>query len=119
MRELLFADDSALDTYSAEEIQKIVDPFSDASKKFGLKINIKKTEVLYQPNSTRTREEDIMVDGNKLNSVLEFTYIGSTISSNGCIDDGIQGKMAKASASFGRLHQRLWKKPPCVHANLW
>ena len=43
------------------------------SKNFGRKINVKKTEVLYQPNSTRTREEDIMVDGNKLNSVLEFT----------------------------------------------
>ena len=31
----------------------------------------------------------IKVDGNKLNSVLEFTYLGSTISSNGCIDDEI------------------------------
>ena len=69
-RELLFADDSALVAHSAEEMQKIVDAFSDASKKFGLNINIKKTELLYQPNCTRTREEDIMVDGNKLNSVL-------------------------------------------------
>ena len=59
MRELLCADDSALVAHSAEEIQKKVDAFSDASKKFGVKINIKKTEVLYQPNSTRTREEDI------------------------------------------------------------
>ena len=81
MREQLFADDSAMVAHSAGEMQKIVDASSDASKKFGLKINIKKTEVLYQPNSTRTREEDIMVDGNKLNSVLEFTYLGSTISS--------------------------------------
>ena len=63
MRELLFAHDSALVAHSAEEMQKIVDAFSDASKNFGLKINIKKTEVLYQSNSTRTREEDIMVDG--------------------------------------------------------
>ncbi|KAK2190021.1 hypothetical protein NP493_89g05021 [Ridgeia piscesae] len=66
-----------------------------ASKKFGLKINVKKSEVLYKPNSTRAREEDIMVDGNKLNSVLEFNYIGSTITSNGCIDDEIQRRMAK------------------------
>ena len=93
MRELVFADDSALVAHSTEEMQKIVDTFSDASKKFGLKINIKKTEVLYQSNSTRTREEDIMVDG--------------TLSSNGCIDDEIQRRMAKASASFGRLRQRL------------
>ena len=103
MRELLFADDSALVAYSAEEMPKIVNAFSDASKKFGLKINIKKTEVLYQSNSRRTREEDIMVDGNTLNSVLEFTYIGSTITSNGCINDEIQRRMAKAIASFGRL----------------
>ena len=108
VRELLYADDSALVVHSAEEIQRIVDAFSDASKKFGLKINIKKTEVLYQPNSTRTREEDIMVDGNKLNSVSEFTYLGSTTSSDGRIDAEIQRRMAKASASFGRLRQRLW-----------
>ena len=49
-----------------------------------------------------------MVDGNKLNSVLEFSYLGSTMSSNGCIGDEIQRRMAKASASFGRLRQRLW-----------
>ena len=62
----------------------------EASKKFGLKINIKKNEVLYEPTSTRTREEDIMVDGNKQKSVLEFTYLGSTISRNGCIDEETQ-----------------------------
>ena len=116
MRELLFADDSALVANSAEETQKIVDAFSYASKKFGLKINIQKTEVLYQPNSTRNREEDIMVDGNKLKSVLEFTYLGSTISSNVCIDDEIQRKMAKASASFGRLRQIPWNNHQSIHA---
>ena len=108
IRELLFADDSALLAHSAEEIQRIINAFSDASKKFGLKINIKKTEVLYQPNSTRTKEVDIMVDGIKLDSVPEFTYLGSTVSKDGQIDAEIQKRMAKASASFGRLRQRLW-----------
>ena len=55
MRELLFTDDSALVAHSAEEMQKIVDGFSDASKKFGLKINTKKTEVLYQPEMERVQ----------------------------------------------------------------
>ena len=104
MRELLFADDSALVSHSAEEI----DAFYYALRKFGLKVNIKKTEVLYQPYSSRTREENIMVDGNKLKSVLEYTYLGNTISSNGYMDGGIERRMAKASASFGRLRQRLW-----------
>ena len=106
-RELRFADNSAKVAHSAEDMQKSVDAFSDASKKFNLKIKIKKTEMLYQPDSTRTREENIMVDGNRLNSALEFTYLGSTISSNGCIDDEIHRRVAKAFAPFGRLRQRF------------
>ena len=57
-----------------------------------------------------------MVDGNKLPSVLEFTYLGNIISSNGCIDDEIQRRMAKASASFGRLRQRFWNN---YHVSMW
>ena len=41
MRELIFAADNALVAHSAEEMQKIVDAFSDASRKFGLKNNTK------------------------------------------------------------------------------
>ena len=108
VRELLFADDSALIAHSPEGMQQVMNAFSDASKKFGLKINIKKTEVLYQPNSSRTQEMDILVDGQKLNSVPEFTYLGSTVTKDGRIDAEIQKRMAKASTSFGRLRQRLW-----------
>ena len=42
MRELLFADDRTLVAHSAEEMQNIVDAFSNASKEFGPKIKIKK-----------------------------------------------------------------------------
>ena len=64
VRELLFADDSALVAHSAEEMQKIVDAFCDASQKCN-RLTSRRPRC-----STRTREEDIMVDGNKLNSVL-------------------------------------------------
>ena len=49
-----------------------------------------------------------MVDSTTPNSVLEFTYLGTTISSNGRIDNEIQRRVAKANASFGRLRQKLW-----------
>ena len=65
MKELLFVDDSALIAHSAEEIQRIVDAFANAS----LKININKTEVMFQPNSAMTMEEDINVDEITLNHV--------------------------------------------------
>ena len=108
VRELLFADDNALIAHSAEEIQGIVDAFANASSKFGLKINIKKTEVMFQPNSTMTMEEDIIVDETTLNPVKEFTYLGSIIASDGHIEAELQRRMSKASMSFGRLRERLW-----------
>jgi len=54
-----------------------------------------------------------MVDGNKLNSVLEFTYLGNTISNYECIDDEIQKRMAKASASFRLTMPETLEQPPC------
>ena len=108
MRELLFADDSALIAHPVVEIQRIVDAFATASSKFGLKINIKKTEVMFQPNSTTTMKEDINVDETTLKPVKEFTYLGSIIARDGHIEAEPQKRMAKASMSFGRLRKRLW-----------
>ena len=46
IRELLYADDSALVSNSLQEIQEITNRFVEAAKSFGLKINISKTEFL-------------------------------------------------------------------------
>jgi hypothetical protein len=108
VRELLFADDSALVSHTPEQMQQIVDAFSTASKKFGLKINIKKTEVLFQPGTAHIEEEDILVDGAALNTVDDFTYLGSIVSKDGRIDSELIKRMAKASSAFGRLRTRLW-----------
>ena len=108
VRKLLFADDSALIVHSAEEIQRIVDAFANASSKFGLKINIKKTELMFQPNSKMTMEEDIFVDDTTLNPVKESTYLVSIIASDGHIEAELQNRMSKASMSFGYIREILW-----------
>jgi len=46
---MLFADDSALIAHEAESMQLLVNRFSLTAKQFSLKINIKKTECLFQP----------------------------------------------------------------------
>ena len=43
----------------------------------------------------------------KIDSVPEFTDLGSTLSSNGCINDKIQRRMANANLTFDRLRHRL------------
>ena len=97
VRELIFEDDSALIAHLAEAIPMIVDAFANASSKFGLKINIKKTEVMFQPNSTTTMEEDINVDETTLNPLQEFMYLGSIIARDCHIEAELQKRMSKAS----------------------
>ena len=108
MRELFFpADDSALIAHSAEEIQRFIDAFAIALSKFGLKIKITKTEVMCQPNSTKTSEEDINVDDTTLTPVQELTYLDSIVARDAHIDAELQKIMSKASMTFGRLQERL------------
>ena len=46
IRDMLFADDAAVATHTQEELQSLMDCFSQACKDFGLTIILKKTNVL-------------------------------------------------------------------------
>ena len=48
IRDMLFADDAAVVTHTQEELQSLLDCFSQACKDFGLTISLKKTNVLGQ-----------------------------------------------------------------------
>ena len=48
IRDMLFADDDAVATHTQEELQSLMDCFSQASKDFGLTFSLKKTNVLGQ-----------------------------------------------------------------------
>jgi hypothetical protein len=75
------------------------------SKRVGLKISVKKTEVM------RVCLEDvrkIVVDGVELKEAEQFTYLGSKISRTGGTEEDILARIQKARASFANLSQ-IWK----------
>ena len=110
VRELMFADDTALVAHTYEDIQRITTAFARSASSFGLQINMTKTEVLYQAvPGTLDAPEDVLIDNNPLRNITSFTYLGSTVSNNNKLDKELQSRMAKASSAFGRLSQRLWK----------
>ena len=47
LQEILFADDCALVAHAEQDLQRMLDRFSEASKLFGLTISLGKTEVLH------------------------------------------------------------------------
>ena len=109
---MLFADDSALVTHRAEE-KKLVDNFARAASQFSLKINIrKKTECLYQPVKNvpaPQTEENITIRQEGPGQCKAFKYLGSIISDNARLDQEITYRISRASATFGRQQERLWK----------
>jgi len=111
VRDLLFADDCALNAGTQLDMQQSMDLFSSACDNFGLLISIKKTEVMYQPAPKKPYiEPSISVNGQKLHAVDRFTYLGSTLSRVVLIDDEIASRIAKASSAFGRLQTNVWQR---------
>jgi hypothetical protein len=110
INELLYADDCALLSHTEEGLQRSASIFADACKRYGLTISIKKTEVMLQPAAKNNRvEPKIEINGCKLSVVNQFTYLGSIMSDDCTIDREIEARIKKASASYGRLTERVWK----------
>ena len=111
LRDLLFADDCALCAPSQKDMQHMVDLFSKSCRDFGLTISIPKTEVMHQPAPGEPYIEPvILIEGQKLAATDKFVYLGSTMANNATIDDEISLRISRASASFGRLKDRVWKR---------
>ncbi|XP_066285623.1 uncharacterized protein [Branchiostoma lanceolatum] len=108
--DLLFADDCALLAHTEEALQTVVNYFAEACKAFGLTISLKKTEAMYQkpPRGTYTPPQ-ISIDGQSLNAVDHFTYLGSVISNDATVTKDMDSRLGKACSSFGRLQKRVWK----------
>ena len=108
---LLFADDCALNTNDRGEMQELMDNFSSSCDNFGLTINTKKTEILYQPApGNEYQDPDIRVNGQTLKAVETFQYLGSILSRSANIDAEIASRISKASSTFGRLRKNVWER---------
>uniref|UniRef100_A0A671KHN5 Myotubularin-related protein 14-like n=1 Tax=Sinocyclocheilus anshuiensis TaxID=1608454 RepID=A0A671KHN5_9TELE len=111
LRDLLFADDCALNAGSEQEMQASTDKFTAACDNFGLLINTKKTEVMHQPApKAQYQEPTITVKGQKLQAVDLFTYLGSTFSRAVTIDIEVNCRIAKTSSTFGGLRTNVWDR---------
>ena len=109
IRELMFADDTAFVAHDHADAQEIISRFASSAQKFGLKINIKKTEVMYQlPPGSSDASIDININGENLAMVKRFKYLGTTVTNNNKLDAELEVRISSASKAFGRLRERVW-----------
>ena len=108
---LLYADDLAENAKSDKKMQGAVDRMSKACDNFQLTISTKNTEVVHLPAPGKPYSEPtITVNGQKLQVVDKFTYLGSTLSRAVHIDNEVTAITAKASVAFGRLRTNVWER---------
>ena len=106
--DMLFVDDAAVTSHTQQELQALMERFSQACKDFGLTISLKKTSVLGQDTMEL---QAITIDDYELDVVEKFTYLGSTITNNLFLDTEIDKRIGKAATTLARLTSRVWTNP--------
>ena len=104
---LLYADDLAENAKSETKMQGAC--MTNACDNFLLTISTN-TEVVHQPAPGKPYSEPtITMNGQKLQVVDTFTYLGRVLPKAVHIDDDA-ARTAKASVAFGRLRTNVWER---------
>ncbi|BHF58814.1 hypothetical protein SprV_0100176900 [Sparganum proliferum] len=104
----LFIDDCALNIMAEEDLQRNVDLFAAGCTKCGLTIKTDKTVVMHQPSPDMEHNSArITVNGNQLQTMDNFAYLGGIISYNTNIDDEVAGRLSEASKPASKAFRRL------------
>ena len=97
---MLFADDAVVTTHAQQELQTLMDHFSQACKDFGLTISLKKANVLGQDTMELPA---ITIDDYEIDVVEQFKQLLSTITDNLSLDTKIDERIGKAAKTVARL----------------
>ena len=106
--DLVYADDSALFVKSAGAAAECLSSFQQAASTFGMQISWPKTKVQNLGVDPLLPDPAIIVDGNQVERVDEFTYLGSIQSSDGYCRKDIKHRIALASSVMSSL-KNIWR----------
>ncbi|PVD22635.1 hypothetical protein C0Q70_15890 [Pomacea canaliculata] len=102
--DLDFADDLTLLSHSHRQMQDKSSEIQSASAQVGLHIHQGKTKLLKVNTDC---EEPIRMDGEPLEEVDAFTYLGSVVDKQGGTDADVKMRISKARGAFIQL-RRVW-----------
>ncbi|CAH8459102.1 unnamed protein product [Schistosoma turkestanicum] len=102
--DLDFADDLALLSHTQQQMQEKTTSVAAASAAVGLNIHKGKSKIL-RCNTTCTNR--ITLDGDTLEDVNTFTYLGSIIDEKGGSDADVRARIGKARSAFLQL-KNIW-----------
>ena len=100
LNNLRFADDGILISGTSHQLQEMLTELDQTGKKAGLKMNVKKTKVMFNQYAT---EEEIYVGNNKLESVRTYVYLGQIVKCNPDKQEEVKRRIKLGWQAFGRM----------------
>jgi hypothetical protein len=116
--DLLFADDAEFVATSGNDLQFMMDAFDRITSAFGQQVSVKKTKVMVVHKRLLPNEQtvediplNIIVQGQSLENVNVFTYVGGKENIKGDMDDEVTVRLSRMSAAFASLSDRVFLNP--------
>ena len=106
IKDLRFADDIDMLAKSEEDLQSQVTSVHEDSKRYGLQMNKKKTKVMVM--GKENSDANIQVEGEEIECVNQFIYLGSLISNDNDCSKEIKRRIGIAVGALGKLCD-IWK----------
>ena len=78
---LRFADDIMLFAESEEKLKDMLEDLNNEGKRDGMKLNKKKTKIMCNEVARRRLRTSVMIDGEQLEEVSEYKYLGKLVTS--------------------------------------
>ena len=104
---LRFADDIYLLAGNNAELQKLTNKLASASERYGMEVSSEKSKVMVNSIDTNA-SADIVMNGQKLEEVDSFRYLGALITKDGSCRKDILARIAQAMAAMSKLDE-IWK----------
>ena len=109
---LRFADDIDLIAGSKDELKDLTERLDSTARSYGMEISREKSKVMVtsRKNNENVGEEDntdIKVNGEVLEEVSKFQYLGSTLNEDITSKDEIKKRLAIATGQLAKLN-KLW-----------
>lgn len=104
-----FADDQGMVASSEKGLQKLMNNLNDTAKKFNMKINVEKTKVMVVTQEDNGKVVDITIDGQRIEQVKCFKYLGSNITDDGRSTVDVKCRIAMAKEAFNKRKELLTK----------
>src|ERR1044072_9304688 len=87
----------------------LMNKLTEVAEEFGMSINVKKTKIM-RVSKSDARKFEIKVNGEYLEQVSEFKYLGSTITEDGRCQKEVRIRIAMAKGAFNKRKCLLSRK---------